>query len=259
MIENNEAEKPIVLVTGGRSGIGRAIADAFAGQGANVLICGRDETAMSKTLAKAPLLNGFIADVGDPQSVRAMYSHLRERFGRIDVLVNNAGVSGPTAPVDEITDEEWRDVIAINLNGAFFCAREAAAMMKTQRSGCIINVSTTSVRLGLPERTPYVSTKAGLHGLTKALARELGPYNIRCNTLSPGMVDNARGKRVREARAEAEGESPEALLARRLNFISMRSMVAQEDIAALALYLASNSARFVTGQEISVCGNVEWE
>ena len=248
-----------ILVTGGGTGIGRAIADAFAGQGDAVFICGSSEEKLARILQKATHLNGMAADVSDPGQVDRLFEAVEHQFSGLDVLINNAGVSGPTGPIDETPVDEWQSVIGVNLSGPFYCARKAAAIMKSQGHGIILNISTTSVRVALPNRAPYVASKAGLHGLTRSLARELGPFNIRCNTISPGMVDNERGSRIREVRAEQQGVDPEQLLSYRLGFISMRTMVEPEDVGRLAVFLASDEARHISGQDISVCGNLEWE
>jgi len=243
-----------VLVTGGSRGLGRAISVAFARAGHRVLACASGAAAGGDQVIEV-----LRCDVSDPQQVASLMARMRDKHGGVDVLVNNAGVSGPTAAIEDISTDDWLRTLGINLTGPFLCARAAAPLMKAQKSGVILNIATTSVRVALPFRTPYVASKAGLHGLTRALARELGPYNIRCNTVSPGMVDNDRNRRIREQRAAAEGKMPEEVLRRRLSFISMRSMVSEQEVADLLLYLASDSGRHVTGQDISVCGNVEWE
>ena len=248
-----------VLVTGGRTGIGRAIAEGFLREGARVFICGMMDRSNDETSTGTDRLRNIAADVADPDAVARLFEIIAQEAGGLDVLVNNAGISGPTAPIDEMSIEDWSRTIAVNLSGPFYCARQAVALMKAQKNGLILNISTTSARVALPRRAPYVASKTGLHGLTRSLARELGVHNIRCNTISPGMVDNARGARVRAARAAAEGVSPEELLQYRLGFISMQTMVTVEDVAETALFLASARARHISGQEISVCGNLEWE
>lgn len=224
-----------------------------------MFICSQSADSLDAALEQAPRLEGIQADVSDHEQVDRLFDTVQDRFGGLDVLVNNAGVSGPTAPIDEIPVQEWQSVIDVNLSGAFYCARRAAMLMKAQQHGVILNISTTSVRVALPNRTPYVASKSGLHGLTRTLARELGPFNIRCNTISPGMVDNERGARIRAERAAKQGTTPEALLEYRLGFISMRTMVDPDEVAQLAVFLASDRACHVSGQEISVCGNLEWE
>ena len=224
-----------------------------------MFICGSSEEKLASILQEATHLDGMAADVSDPRQVDRLFDAIEDRFSGLDVLVNNAGVSGPTGPIDEMPVDEWQSVIGVNLSGPFYCARKAAAIMKSEGHGVILNISTTSVRVALPNRAPYVASKAGLHGLTRSLARELGPFNIRCNTISPGMVDNERGSRIREVRAKQQGVEPEQLLSFRLGFISMRTMVAPEEVGRLAVFLASDEARHISGQDISVCGNLEWE
>ena len=247
-----------VLVTGGRAGIGRAIAERFLRNDATVFVCGRTQRK-DEPSARAPQFHDIVADVANPDDVENMFQMIEDACGGLDVLVNNAGISGPNQPVEDMSIEEWKRTIDVNLSGAFYCARKAAPFMKRRQSGVILNISTTSARVALPRRAPYVASKTGLHGLTRSLARELGPHNIRCNTISPGMVDNERGARVRAARAAAEGMTAEEVLKYRLDVISMRTMVTVDDVAETAFFLASNGAQHLSGQEISVCGNLEWE
>ena len=178
---------------------------------------------------------------------------------RLDVLVNNAGIGGPRGPVDETPDAEWDETIRVNLSGAFYCSKRAAAIMKAQRSGCIISISTTSARTGLPNRAAYVASKVGLQGLTYNLARELGPFNIRANAIQPGPIENERGNALLQKLAERRGVTVQEALARRLGFVSMRTRIQPSEIADMAFVLASDTGRHVSGQTISVCGNAEWE
>jgi NAD(P)-dependent dehydrogenase (short-subunit alcohol dehydrogenase family) len=141
----------------------------------------------------------------------------------------------------------------------FYCIKRALPPMKAQGSGCIINISSASTRVGMPLRTPYIATKWAVEGLTQNLARELGPDNIRCNAILPGIIDNPRGRRLVEKLAEERGQSFEETEQRYIGFVSMRSWIQPEEVADMAAYLASDAARHVTGQAIGVCGNLEWE
>lgn len=161
--------------------------------------------------------------------------------------------------MEEITDEAWDAVMRVNVTGMFNVVRQFAPAMKAQRSGSITNVSTTSTRTGLPNRLPYVVSKAAVEGMTKNLARELGPFNIRCNSLLPGSIENERGRALMQVKAEREGVTYEEALNGRLGFISMRTRIDPSEIGEAAVFLASSGARHITGQQISVCGNVEWE
>lgn len=255
---SGNSERLRVVVTGGRTGIGRAIAEAFAKSGHRVLTCSPTPPVRDETPDDARIMH-TAADVADPREVDKLFATVERSFEGLDVLINNAGVSGPTASIEDVSPEDWLRTLAVNLSGPFYCARHAARLMKEQKSGAIINIGTTSVRVALPFRAPYVASKSGLHGLTRSLARELGPYNIRCNTVSPGMVDNERSARIRHRRAQIEGISEQELLDYRLKFISMRRMVSNDDVAGLTVFLASQGGRYISGQEIPVCGNLEWE
>ena len=248
-----------VIVTAGGSGIGRAIAEHFLASGASVHICDINQEALDETLSSNPGMRGSIANVGKPKDVDRLFAEATEWMGGLDVLVNNAGIGGPNAPVDEMEDDEWDLTIQINLNGAFYCAKRAARIMKQQESGCIINISSTSARTGLPNRAPYVASKVGLEGLTKNLARELGPFGIRCNAVLPGSIENERGRMLLKRLADREGISIEEARNRRLKYISMRTRIDPGEIADVVVTLTTHQFRHVTGQLLSVCGNAEWE
>jgi NAD(P)-dependent dehydrogenase (short-subunit alcohol dehydrogenase family) len=248
-----------VLVTAGAAGIGLAIAQAFLAAGDRVHVCDINPETLAAALHHCEGLTGSVADVGDPEQVRMLGKAVRADLGELDTIVNNAGIGGPRAPIETVTDEQWDTVLRINVSGMFYIVREFVPDLKAQRSGCILNVSTTSVRTALPDRTPYVVSKAAVEGLTKNLARELGPFNIRCNALVPGSIENERGRTLMAAKAEREGISYEAALAQRLNFISMRTRIDPAEVGDAAVFLASDRARHITGQQLSVCGNVEWE
>jgi NAD(P)-dependent dehydrogenase (short-subunit alcohol dehydrogenase family) len=248
-----------VLVTAGASGIGRAIADCFLEAGADVLICDVDPTFLAEARSSDHRLRGELCDVADPSQVEKLFEQIAEFWGGLEVLVNNAGIGGPNAPLEEVTYDEWDRSMQVNLSGAFHCIKQAAPMMKAQGSGCIVNISTPSAVVGLPNRGPYVASKAGLLGLTYNVAREYGPFNIRCNAVLPGAVDNPRGRRVLAAVAERAGVPVEEAEAQLLSHISMRTWVQPSEIGEVCVFLASHAGRHITGQRIAVDGNVEWE
>jgi len=255
--ENSKPSR--VIVTAGGSGIGRAIAEHFLISGASVHICDINQDALDETLSSNPGMRGSIANVGKPQDVDHLFAEATGWMGGLDVLVNNAGIGGPNAPVDEMEDDEWDLTIQINLNGAFYCAKRAARFMKQQKAGCIINISSTSARTGLPNRAPYVASKVGLEGLTRNLARELGPFGIRCNAVLPGSIENERGRMLLKRLAEREGISIDEARNRRLKYISMRTRIDPGEVADVVVTLSTHPFRHVSGQLLSVCGNAEWE
>lgn len=248
-----------VLVTGGGSGIGLAIAAAFLRDGAAVVIGDIDPAALAAAAAASPGLHGVVADMGDPASAEDLVRQAIARLGGLDVLVNNCGIAGPRGAIEELPVEEWDRTIRVNLSGMFYALRAALPVFKAQRSGSVINISTTSARTGLPRRLPYVASKAGVLGLTRNVAREVGPWNIRCNAILPGIIDNPRGRRIVAQVAAEKGMAPEAMAADFLRFTSMRSWIRPEEVADLAVFLASPAAKHISGQLIGVCGNAEWE
>jgi NAD(P)-dependent dehydrogenase (short-subunit alcohol dehydrogenase family) len=248
-----------VIITGAASGIGLATARRFLDGGAMVHICDLNENALAEAKAAHPQLHVGQCDISDPQSVAAYFKTAVTELGGIDVLVNNAGISGPTMLIEDISDQDWAKTFAININGPFYAIRAVTPHMKAQKSGAIINISTTSARTGMAKRLAYVTSKSALTGLTKNVARELGPYSIRCNMILPGTIDNARGRALTQAYADQEGLSYADALAEELRYVSMRSMIDMTEIGEAAWFLGGDAARHISGQEIGVCGNVEWE
>ena len=245
------------LITAGCAGIGRAIADQFIASGATVLVCDVAPTAVEAYLQSYPDGHAECADVASGVAVSMLFDVLIDRLGGLDILVNNAGVSGPTKPVDEVTVEEWTRTLEVNLTGAFLCVGHAARLFKAQRSGSIINISSAAGRLGMPLRTPYSSSKYAIRGLSDALAVELGEYGVRVNAILPGLVDGARGERVIREQAASRGMTYDDYLPHLLHNISLHVAVSEQDVAAMATFLASDHARYVSGQSIGVCGNFE--
>lgn len=251
--------KSRVIITGGADGIGRAIAAAFLKDHHSTFVIDVNEAALSETLSKHTGLAGAAADIGSSEQVQQAITTAIHTLGGVDVLINNAGIAGPICPSDKITDEEWRKTIAVNTDGAFYATRSVLPHLKVQRSGAIINIGTASLKQGLPMRLAYMASKGALMAMTHGLARELGPFNVRCNAIHPGAVDNPRGRRITEIAARRTGKSNEEIESEFLRYISMRSMVQEDEIAEAALFLASPRAKHITNQYISVCGNVEWE
>lgn len=246
-----------VLVTAGASGIGRVIAEKFLAEGSRVAICDVDESALADCRKQAPALLAVHGDVALSADVARLFNQIEADFGGLDVLVNNAGVSGPTKNVEDVTDAEWERTLAVNVTGQFFAVRAAVPMFRRQGGGVILNMSSVAGRIGMPMRAPYSTSKYAVRGLTDVLAVELGAINVRVNAILPGLVNGPRGRRVMEEQAKARGMTFDAYLPFVLHNISMHSMVEMEEIAALALFLASDQARHITGQSVGVCGNFE--
>jgi len=245
-----------VLITAAAAGIGHVMAGTFVKAGARVHICDVVKPATDETV-KALGVTATMCDVSNLDQVDQLFSDVRKHLGGLDVLVNNAGIAGPTARIEEMNIEDWRRCIDIDLNGMFYCTRLAVPLLKAAGGGSIINLSSAAGRLGFPFRTPYAAAKWGVVGFTKSLSMELGADNIRVNAIQPGVVEGDRINRVIEAKAKAIGISFEEQKKISLERVSMKAMVSPQDIANMALYLASDLGKHITGQAISVCAGVE--
>ena len=248
-----------VLVTGGADSVGRVIAEAFVARGDQVHICDVNAGALAQTLAANPGMRGSLANVGDQAEVAGVFAEARAWMGEVSVLVNNVGIGGPRAAIEDIDVAQWQATLDINVSGMLHTMQQAIPAMKANRHGVIINFSTGSTRTRLPMRTAYVVSKYAVEGLTLNAARELGPHNIRCNAILPGAINNARMKKIVSDKAAARGQALEDVTQEFLKYISMRTMVEPAEIADMVLFLASDGARKVTGELVSVSGNVEWE
>lgn len=240
-----------VLITAGASGVGRALAEGFAQAGAEIWVADVDEDA----LARCP--SGWqrsVTDVSDEASVRALFEDLNAGWGSLDVLCANAGIAGPTAPVEDVQLADWHSCLAVNLDGAFLCAKYAAPFMKRQGAGAIILTSSTAGQYGYPNRAPYAAAKWAVIGLMKTLAMELGPYGVRANAICPGAVEGERMEGVLEREAAAKGMTRDAVYAGYASGTAMGRFVEARDVAAMAVFLGSDAARLVSGQVIAVDG-----
>jgi len=246
-----------ILITAAGSGIGRVTAEAFGAAGARVYICDVDRGPLETTLREQPKLAGMVADVSDEAQVDALFKAATEKLGGLDVLVNMAGVAGPTANLEDISLAEWRRCLAINLDGAFLCAKAAIPHLKRNQSGSIVNMSSNAGLFGFPRRSPYASAKWAIRGLTKTLAQERGPSGIRVNCLCPGAVEGDRIDRVIAAEALKTNRSAEQVRAQIVSRSSLRQFVKPDDIAAMILVLTSPAGARISGQEIAIDGHTE--
>jgi NAD(P)-dependent dehydrogenase (short-subunit alcohol dehydrogenase family) len=248
-----------VLVTAGGGGIGRAVAESFAASGAKVHVTDMAEATLAATIDAVPGLTGTIGDASNADDVDRALGDVSARLGGLDVLVNNAGIAGPTGLVDTLSGPEVDRTIDVNLKSQFhFLNRFVPLLKASTRNPSIIAMSSVAGRLGYGFRTPYAATKWAIVGLVKSLAVELGPLGIRANAILPGVVQGERMNRVIADRAAALGISFDAMRDDYLRKISLRRMVDASDVANLSLFLASNLARNISGQVISVDGNVEY-
>jgi len=246
-----------VLITAGAGGIGLAIARAFHAAGARVYVCDVDAAALERVEAEMLGVYTRRCVVGDRNETTAMVADAVEKLGGLDVLVNNAGIGGPTAPVRELDPAEWDAVLRVNLTGTFDVTRCAIPHLMHSRSGVIINMSSAAGRFGYANRSAYSATKWALIGFTKTLSMELGEHGIRVNAIAPGAVAGERAERVFQGRAQASGRSIDEEKRLGLASQSLKELVDPRDIAALAVYLASDAARSISGQVIPIDGDMQ--
>jgi len=243
-----------VLITGGGSGIGKAMAETFAAEGARVFVTDMDGSALAQCPDSWLKMTG---DASDPEHMHAVFDRIESEWRGIDVVCANAGIAGPTALVEDVEPEDFRRCVAVNLEGAFLAAKFAAPMMKAQKTGVILITSSNAGINGFPNRSPYASAKWAVIGLMKTLAMELGPYGIRANAIAPGGVEGPRIDGVIEREASAKGTTPDVIRAGYEAGVSMRAFVTAQDVANMAVFLASDGARLVSGQVIPVDGHTE--
>ncbi|MBZ6494835.1 SDR family NAD(P)-dependent oxidoreductase [Natrinema longum] len=249
-----------VFVTGASQGLGREIAIAFADAGANVALAARsdgiDETAQ---LIDAPDRTLAVeTDVTDSDSVADAIDETVATFGGLDCLVNNAGIAGPTAPIEETEDGEWLETLDVNVVGIARTTREAAPHLRDGADGSIINISSIGGKRPYANRTPYAASKMGVIGLTRALAAEFGDDGVTVNAICPGPVEGDRIRTVFEKQAEEAGVPVEAVEGEVLETLMIDELVPPEEVAELAVHLADSDSRHVTGQDINVSSGGAW-
>ncbi len=244
-----------VLVTAGAGGIGREVARAFAREGASVHVCDIDNSALEAMAAEAPGIGRSRCDVSDRDDVARTVDEAVATLGGLDVLVNNAGIAGPTGRVDEIHVEDWDRCLEVCLTSQFNFVRLCVPHLRQSENASIVNLSSAAGRLGFALRTPYAAAKWGVVGFTKSLAVELGPDGIRVNAVLPGIVEGDRIRRVFESKAQARGVSFKDIEDQALAGVSLRTMVTPGQIADQIVFLCSERGRTVSGQAVSICGD----
>ena len=249
-------DKKVAVVTGGASGIGASIASALLAEGFEVFVL---DITVPDTLEPASLAECRIlaCDISDPEAVASTIEAICSATCRIDLLVNNVGISGPTAPVEDIAIVAWQETIDANLNAMFYVSKAVIPLMKAQRDGVILNMASNAGLFGCPNRSPYVASKWAVIGLTKTWAMELGPFNIRVNALCPASVSGPRIEGVIERDAQARGVTPEAVREVYERQSSLRRFTNVEDIASMVCYLAGTGGARISGQAIALDGNTE--
>jgi NAD(P)-dependent dehydrogenase (short-subunit alcohol dehydrogenase family) len=244
------------LITGGAAGLGRAMAFRFAREGARVVVCDvqdeRLESVVAGIEAEGGVALGLRADIGVERDVQGLVRVTVERFGGLDVLVNNASVIGQVAPVSELDLVAWETALRINLTGAVLCSREAIRAMTPRRSGSILNISSNVGRRGFPNRAPYVCSKWALIGLTQTLALETAQHGIRVNAICPGPVRTERLDRAIGELASLRSVTPESIRDEWASESPMGRFVTEDECTELALFLVSDASSGMTGQSINV-------
>ena len=242
-----------VLITAGAGGIGLVMARAFAQAGARVHVADIDQVAVAQAIGER--ISGSVTDVGDPASVERLFEDVGKELGGLDVLVNNAGISGPTAPVADYDPAGWSAVINVNLNGTFNVTRRAIPLLKESRQASIIVMSSVAGRFGYANRVAYATSKWGLVGFAKTLSLELGPLGITCNAIHPGGVEGDRVRNVLQARTGLSGRTLAQETEAALENQSIKKFVNPSDIAELVMFLAGPHGRSISGQSIPIDGD----
>jgi len=254
-LENKKA-----IVTGAAKGMGAAITTTLAGEGADILLTARDTAALDGVAAKVRALGRaahvVACDVIEEDQVKAMVAHAREVFyGRIDILVNVAGVTGPIeTPVQDIAVEDFTYVITANERGTFLPIKHVVPTMIAQKEGKIVNIGGTSGLRGYPMRTSYSASKWAVRGITRTVALELGQYNINVNAVCPGIVETPRMHKLCEGKAKARGWTVDQVYQEYVQDMALKRVTTPQDVANAVLFMASDDARNITGQELAVDG-----
>ena len=246
-----------ILVTAGAAGIGRAIAEAFLADGADVAICDVDSDQLAAMQEAYPTLIAGQVDVTNEAEMDAFLQQLKERWQGIDVVCANAGTGGPAGRIETLDFDEWQHCVATNLHGSFLTCRWAARLMRAQGSGLICLTSSTAGQMGYPLRSPYASAKWAIVGLTKTLAMELGEAGVRVNAICPGAIEGPRMDRVIENEASARRQAIDAVRQSYVKGVSMKTWVTAQDVANTIRFLASPSGSKISGQILAVDGHTE--
>lgn len=254
----------VAVITASATGIGKVIALRFAGEGAKLVISDINNEEIKKTADEIAATGAEVlavkCDIGKTEDIDNLFEKVKDRFGTIDILVNNGGIAGPTKPITEVEPEEWDLTLNINLKSTYYCIKKAVPYMIKQNKGKIVNISSMSGKKALPNRSPYCASKMGIIGLTRCAADELGKYDITVNAVCPGAVSGKRIDLVFENLAKAEGTTIEAARDKFLEPSPLKKLVSPEDVAEMVLFLSDDEkSKSITGQDINVnCGVIPY-
>lgn len=246
-----------VIITAGAAGIGRQIAAAFLAEGAKVEVCDIDSDAIASVTSEFPDIKATLCDVVDRDAIGTFINAAVARLGGLDILINNAGVAGPTATIEDMHPEDWDRCISVCLTGQFNCTRIAVPYLRESTNASIVNLSSVAGHMGFALRTPYAAAKWGVIGLTKSLSIELGGDGIRVNAILPGIVAGDRQKRVMESKAQQKGMSFSEIETQAFSYASLKEYVTAEQLADQILFITSPRGRTISGQVLSVCGDLK--
>ena len=249
-------DEKVVVVTGAGRGIGREIALTCAQEGGSVALAARSVEALREVAGQIESAGGEAlvveTDVCDHDAVAMLANQVLSRWGRVDVLVNNSGIGGPSAPLWEVRPEDWEETFAVNVTGVYLCCQAVLPSMIERRSGSIVNIGSITGKRPLLNRTPYAASKAALIGLTRTLAVETGPHQIRVNLVSPGFVAGERIEWVFEQQAVSQGRNVDDVRADAEKMTPLRRLVSAADVARTVAFLASDESEGITGTDVNV-------
>lgn len=246
-----------VVVSAGTAGIGKVIASRFLQEGAAVHVCGTTPERLKALQEELPSIGATLCDVARETDVDRLFDDAAAHLGGLDVLVCNAGIAGPIAPLEDILPPDWVRTLDVNLTGAYLCVRRAIPLLKANKTGSIILMSSTAGLMGEAKRSPYVASKWAMIGLTRTLAMELGPLGIRVNAVCPGSVEGERMERVITTEAQARGVAREEVVAEWVAETSLRRLIPPDSVANTVLFLCSPAASMISGQAVAVDGHVD--
>ena len=249
-----------IIISAGASGIGLATAKICLARGAHVHLCDIDIKSLNK-LNKHPLRNKrlftYSCNASNEHQVSDFFQKVAKRTKRIDALINNVGVAGPTGSLEKLNSKDWENTLHVDVNSHFYFTKKAIPLIKKSKNGSIINISSTAGILGFPLRSPYAASKWAIIGITKTLAMELGKFNIRVNAVCPGTIKGDRMKRVIKDKAKFTKVSKKIIEKDFISMSSMKKWILEEDIGKMCSFLISDDSSKVSGQVISVDGHTE--